>query len=94
MVVLVVKFDVKVGKKEEFLSVMKPLIEGSVNEDGCLQYELFIEDELPNSFVLFEKWKDQNALDFHNSTDHFVTYAPKLGELCEKISMNRYGTID
>ena len=89
MIVLVVNFQVKEGMKEAFSGVLAPLIEGSQKEEGCIEYDLYKDDQKENVFTLLEKWKDQAALDFHNETAHFKTYAPKLGELCENISMSR-----
>ena len=93
MVVLVVNFDVKPEKRAEFLEVMDVLVPASVAEAGCVQYELFNDIKDINEFVLFEKWQDQAALDFHNKTEHFATCGGKLGDLCASIEVNTFGAI-
>jgi len=89
MILLVVNFKVKDGKSEEFLATIKPLITGSQAEAGCIEYNLFADDEKANTYMLFEKWVDQDALDFHNNTEHFLTHGPKLGDLCDEIILTR-----
>ena len=93
MVILVVNFDVTPEKRAEFLGVMDTLVPASVAEAGCIQYELFNDANDINKFVLFEKWQDQAALDFHNATDHLETCGGKLGELCTSIQINTFGEV-
>lgn len=89
MIALVVNFQVKKDKVDGFLTTIAPLIKGSQAEAGCIEYDLYQDDEKDFTYTLIEKWKDQAALDFHNQTDHFKTYAPPLGDLCENVTLNR-----
>ena len=79
----------KEGKQEAFLEVMAQLIEGSQNEEGNIEYDLYVDTEKLNTFTLLEKWKDQAALDFHKTTDHYVNNGGKIGGLCNKVELNR-----
>ena len=88
MIVLIVNFQVKKDEVDAFLATITPLIDESQKEIGCLEYDLYKNDQ-EECFTLLEKWKDQDALNFHNNTEHFKTYAPKLGDFCENVSMNR-----
>ena len=90
MILLLVKFDVKKGQVDGFMDVINPLIEGSRKEAGCFEYNLFLEDDTTNKFILVEKWQNQDALDFHNNTDHFIEYAPQLQSFCHAITAERY----
>lgn len=93
MVALVVKFDVKPERRADFLAVMDVLVPASQNETGCIQYELFNDVKDINEFVLFEKWQDQPALDFHNQTKHFEECGPQLGDICADVTIETYGPI-
>ena len=90
MIVLVVNFEVKEGKKEAFMDVIGRLIEGSQNEAGNIEYDLFADMEKPNAFVLLEKWKDQDALDFHKTTDHYTGNLDAIGALCSEVTINQF----
>jgi len=90
MIVLVVNFKIKEGKRAEFLEAIAPLVEGSQNEPGCIEYDLFADTEDANAFVLLEKWPDQAALDFHNTTDHYRNCGPKVREFCEDVTLHRF----
>jgi len=81
MICLVVEVEIKDGKQEELLNIIKPLVEGSQKEEGCIEYHFYKQSDSDTSYVFIEKWKDQEALDFHNQTPHFLENVPKLVEL-------------
>ena len=84
MIVLVVKLELKEGKKDEFIAIARPLIEGSQKEEGNIEYNLYEDLDEENTVAFIEKWKDQDALDFHEKTEHFVNAIGKLRRLCAK----------
>jgi quinol monooxygenase YgiN len=52
--------------------LLRELAAASLREEGCLGYEICRGGEERGAFVLFEKWRDQAALDEHYQTEHFV----------------------
>lgn len=62
---------IKPEKREEFLEVVKPLVEGSQAEEGNIRYELYELTTDINTFVVLEEWKDMDAIKFHNETSHY-----------------------
>ncbi|MCE4564433.1 antibiotic biosynthesis monooxygenase [Maribellus sp. CM-23] len=81
MISIVAKFTVKQGKETEFLKLINELGEASRAEAGCLEYILHKDVKNANIYCLIEKWKDQEAVDFHNNTPHFTGIVPKIVEL-------------
>jgi len=74
-------------KREIFLSLVKPLIEKSRKERGCLGYSLFEDIKEANTFTFIEDWKDQEAIDFHRNTEHFKEYVPQIKSFASKNSI-------
>ncbi len=94
MIVLVVKLELKEGKKDEFIEIARSIIAGSQKEEGNIEYNLYEELDEKNTVAFIEKWKDQNALDFHETTEHFVKNIGKLKNLCAKPPVrNRFDVI-
>ena len=89
MVTIIVNIKVKENKKPEFLKTVKELIHESCEEDGCISYELYENNNDANSFVLVENWISQKSIDAHNKTEHFITIGPKLRELAS-LDVNLY----
>lgn len=64
-VTLVVTFETKPGSEKNFKQLMLPHIQRSRAEAGCLIFNLHQTEKNPTTFVLYEKWKDQEAFDRH-----------------------------
>ena len=46
----------------------------TVNEPGCLYFEVLRDQEHPTRFTLWECWTDPGALDSHFNTAHTLAY--------------------
>jgi len=94
MIVLVLKLEIKEGKKEEFIGVAKLMAEGSQKEAGNIEYNVYQELDEENTVAFIEKWKDQDALDLHENMEHFTNNIGKLKSLCAKPPVrNRFDII-
>lgn len=82
MIKIVAKMPVKADQVENFKAIARELVEKSAAEEGNISYSLNVSKADPNCLVFIEFWKDQAAIDSHNSTEHFTTILPKLAELC------------
>ena len=71
-VVLIAKYHVKDGNVEKVLDGlrrMKPLVEKG--EPGCTFYQVSRSSENPNLVMLYEHYRDEDALKAHRETPHF-----------------------
>ncbi len=75
-------FQVKAGAREQFLSVCEPLVAASQKEAGCIAYDLFASNSREDVFLMCETWKDAEAIELHNASEHFKTAIAQLGDLC------------
>jgi quinol monooxygenase YgiN len=57
-------------KKEDAIAAYQELIGHSVNETGCLLYDLVEDPNDPTVWHMFEKWESREAWDEHMKTDH------------------------
>lgn len=62
---------IKPEKVDEFIEFTKPIIEKSRAEEGCISYTLYQDPSDNTKFIFYEEWKDQAAIDYHFSTEHF-----------------------
>jgi len=81
MISIVAKFVVNAGEEEKFLSMTEKLVQASREEEGCIEYGLHKDTSKENTYCMLEKWKDQAAIEEHNSSPHFTSIVPKLGEM-------------
>ena len=83
MISIVAKFVVKQGEEEKFLNLVNELGVASRAEAGCIEYILHKDAQNPLTYCILEKWKDQAAVDFHNSTPHFTSAVPQIVAISE-----------
>lgn len=84
MIKIVAKMLVKADRVEEFKDTAKELVEKSRAEEANIFYSLNVSTSNPRLLAFIECWKDQEAIDIHNATEHFTGILPKLGEMCEE----------
>jgi quinol monooxygenase YgiN len=73
MVVIAVTYRFPSERADEAAAMLAELGQASRAEDGCVGYDVMRgggDDR--STFVLFEKWRDQAALDAHQGQEHFV----------------------
>lgn len=75
---LVAILPIAEGKAEEFEGVFAALREQVLaNEEGCEMYDVYKQDDA--TYVIMERYKDQDALNAHGGTDYFKAAQPAIG---------------
>ena len=60
----------KKGFEKEVGSILKKLIEPTLKERGCINYDLHESINTPGVYVFHENWESKALLDAHLQTDH------------------------
>ncbi len=69
---MVILIEVQEGKAQEQIDLynkIKPLV---LAEDGCLQYDMYQVAGSDVQFMLIERWKSRESLEFHDNTPHML----------------------
>ena len=90
MIKIVARTIVKEGKEEEYKQIAEELVRCSAAEEGNITYTLNQDITDPRSFAMIEIWKDKEAIELHNASEHFTTIVPKLNELAQEKGINLY----
>ena len=90
MIKIVARTIVKEGMEERYKEMAEELVRCSAAEEGNITYTLNQDISDPRSFAMIEAWKDQEAIDLHNASEHFTTIVPKLNEMAEEKAINLY----
>ncbi|MDQ0594101.1 autoinducer 2-degrading protein [Chryseobacterium ginsenosidimutans] len=87
------KWQVKEGKLDTVLQLMKEVGERSTQEEGNLFYKLHQSQESQNMIILYEGYINADALETHRNSEHFknivLEQVVQLLENREVILMNR-----
>ncbi len=69
---MIILIEVQEGKAQEQIDLynkIKPLV---LAEEGCLQYEMYQVADSDVQFILIERWKSKESLEFHDNTPHML----------------------
>lgn len=92
--VLVVRMKAKEGEEGSALEVIRELAEATRQEPGCELYIPCQDPEDPRSFLFYEQYVDQAALEAHGSSEHFQRLAVgQLWDLLDSRERTFYETV-
>jgi quinol monooxygenase YgiN len=80
MVLQIVTFPIKPGRKSAFQKALMTAVEATRNETGVNLYLPGWEIEDENTCILIEEYRDQAALDSHLAEEHTKTFLAELDQ--------------
>jgi quinol monooxygenase YgiN len=95
MLVLAVTWMAKKGKEEQAVKLLRRLAAESRKEPGCRGYVVHRHCDEPRKFLLYEQYRDDDALEDHRSTHHFQQIARgSLLEVADRLEGDLYEIVD
>jgi quinol monooxygenase YgiN len=80
MVIVTAHARLKPGARETAVAAALRMREASLAEDGCQEYGFWFAIDDPDLLLVYERWDDQAALDFHFTTPHLAEFAASIPE--------------
>lgn len=84
---LIATIVAKEDQENEVLSACQAMIKPSHQDEGCIQYELHKETAQPRTFIFFEIWESQHAVDKHNETAHMKAFMANLKDKVDSVDI-------
>jgi quinol monooxygenase YgiN len=72
----------KAGKEKELISALQALIESTRKEPGCITYELWQDVNNPRSFIMYERFKNQETFDLHLQMPYILHFMENQYSTC------------
>ena len=94
MIKIVSRNIIKEGELDHVKEILKELVQKSAAEEGNVFYTLNQDINEPNVLTFIECWKDQDAINIHNATEHFQRIVPQMKALCEGGIVNFYEEVE
>jgi len=76
--VQLVHFEVKPGHIDDFLDLFRGNIVGGRQEPGIIRFDLLRSAEEEHSFMMYEVFESEAALEEHRETDHYKATVASL----------------
>lgn len=74
MLIILAKGVIRPDRRDAFIAAAREQIAETRKEAGCISYDFFESQTEPNTFVFNERWKSQEAIDFHFQTEHIKKF--------------------
>ncbi len=80
MIHLVAEVKAYPDRKDQVVNLLAGLLEPTRKEEGCCQYELYLDEKVEGLFMFQEIWASQEALDKYLQSPHMATFLETLEE--------------
>ena len=71
--------------QEQFFSLVEPTLN---NDEGCINYELYRDNDDPTLLYFLEEWESRQLLDRHSGSDHVQACMKNTEEKIEELQVN------
>ena len=78
---VVAHLNAKPGQEAALRKVLESFIEPTRRENGCLRYDLFIDQDDATKFTFIEEWTTREALNAHGQSAHITAGRAKFPDL-------------
>lgn len=68
------------ANRTDLLKALHQVVDGTRQEEGNIAYVLHQDINDPMTYIIFEVWKSQEAINFHNETPHFKAFVEAVGD--------------
>ncbi|MBL0576219.1 putative quinol monooxygenase [Aeromonas caviae] len=73
--IVIAQLDAQPEFAAQFRAALEPLIAATLQEPGCLRYQLHQSLESPHGWMLYEEWESETALLAHQQQPHYIAFA-------------------
>lgn len=80
-ITVIASLKAKTGKEKELEEALLAMIEPTRQEAGCLNYDLHCLHDADGEFLFHENWENQDYLNAHFETEHFLRLHSQVDEL-------------
>ena len=83
-------FQAREGRLDEALAAAKELTAASLEQDGCIAYDVFSSATRPGVLLICETWRDETALAAHSTSEPFVKNVAVIND-CGEMKIEKFG---
>ena len=85
---IVARIEASPGRVELVKAELLKLVEPTLKEKGCLQYDLHQDNDDPAVFLFYENWANRELWQAHMNSPHIAAYARATAGAVADFSVN------
>ncbi|MBC8049304.1 MAG: antibiotic biosynthesis monooxygenase [Chitinophagales bacterium] len=78
---LIAQLEAKNGRENKLEQVLQALVVPTMAEPGCMNYDLYRDNENPRKFALHENWQNESLWQKHMKSAHMTKFQSVTDEL-------------
>jgi quinol monooxygenase YgiN len=86
--VIIAKITAVEGKSEAVKAAILELVEPTLKEAGCIQYDMHQDLNNPHLFYVYERWETQAHLQAHSESEHIMAMRGKTTETIQNVELS------
>lgn len=83
---IVAIIEAKPGKEQALKAMLTSLVKPTLQEEGCINYDLHQSLDNPGKFMFYENWTSEETHAMHMKTPHIQEWRSKKDDLLAKLS--------
>jgi quinol monooxygenase YgiN len=81
MLRIVAKSLIRDNEIKNAIKLYKDLVKETVQEEGCISYELFQDMNNKKMLVIIEEWENEACFEAHKKSVHFTKIVPQISKI-------------
>jgi quinol monooxygenase YgiN len=79
MIIITGRARVRPDQRDAAIAAAQDMRRHTIDEPGCIDYRFWSATDDPSTFLLFEQWKEQSALETHLAAPHTAAFLAQIG---------------
>ena len=88
MLTIVARIEARPDRVELVKTELSKLVEPTLNEAGCIQYDLHQDNDDPAIFLFYETWQNRELWQAHMDSPHVTGYARATAGAVANFTLN------
>ena len=88
--IVIAQLNAKPEFAAQFRTALELLIAATLQEPGCLRYQLHQSLESPHGWMIHEEWESEAALSAHQQQPHFLAFVANTQGWFASTNVRRY----
>jgi len=91
---IVAKITANAGHEAKVRAALEALIAPTRAEEGCLQYDLHVDNDAPGVFLFFENWTSRDTWQAHMQSPHVKANGPATEGAVQSVELHEMTKVE
>lgn len=92
-VTVIARIEIREGQVDLAKTELMKLVPPTLEEEGCINYNLYQDRTEENLFFFYENWQSDADLDRHLESDHLKAFNESAGDCIDNVDIRRLSSV-